>query len=112
MVVPVGCGGFHGMLPILANTAMHDQKPNDREEIIDGLPTERPSFVELFYAVVVGSAVPLLNPRDGICVNMVRVFMLLVVLEDWWGYYRHVLVHRRKRSYTTSSLGYEFTILI
>jgi hypothetical protein len=50
-----------------------------------------PLFVDLFYAVVIGSAFPLINLDQSIPIILYRVFLILVILEDWFAYYRAVL---------------------
>jgi hypothetical protein len=74
----------------------------------------KPLFVDLFYAVVVGSAITLILPTQKIDAILVQIFLMVVVLEDWYAYYRHVLpVHSiRGTDIGFFSLMVEFGILL
>jgi hypothetical protein len=74
--------------------------------------SNEPLFVDLFYGVVVGSAIALMS-----LVDLEKLFFQIVwvfaVLEDWFMYYRHVVDTENKRiSYTFKSLLFEFGILL
>lgn len=71
-----------------------------------------PIFVDLFYGVVVGSAVALLSWKDQWNL-LLEIFWILAVLEDWFLYYRHVLDEEEKKvTYSLKSLIAEFFILL
>lgn len=74
----------------------------------------KPLFVDLFYAVVVGSAITLILPTQSWSEILVKVFLMIVVLEDWYAYYRHVLPIYVKKQFDVnfSSLLIEFAILL
>jgi hypothetical protein len=74
--------------------------------------SDKPLFVDLFYGVVVGSAVASLSlaERDRLLMQIVWV---LAVLEDWYLYYRHVVDPEGKGVvYSFKSLLTEFFILL
>jgi len=74
--------------------------------------SDKPLFVDLFYGVVVGSAVASLSlaERDRLPMQIVWV---LAVLEDWYLYYRYVVDPEGKGVvYSFRSLLTEFFILL
>ena len=76
-------------------------------------PKRTPQFVDLFYAVVVGGSLQLiLDVNDYISVA-IKLFMIVVVLEDWFAYFSFVLPNIvEKQRYTLWSLSMEFGILV
>lgn len=71
-----------------------------------------PIFVDLFYGVVVGSAVALLSWKDKWSL-LLEIVWILAVLEDWFLYYRHVVDEESKKvTYSFNSLITEFLILL
>lgn len=78
-------------------------------------PPKRPApqFVDLFYAVVVGGSLALIGSVDDYTLVAARLFMILVVLEDWFAYFSFVMPNIVERQrYTPYSLIMEFGILV
>ena len=69
-------------------------------------------FVDLFYAVVVGSTIPKLYPFPNLRQFIFQFLWIIVVLEDWYLYHRHVVDPENQAiSYTFKSLFIEVSIL-
>jgi hypothetical protein len=74
--------------------------------------SDKPIFVDLFYGVVVGSAVASLSLAESDRLPM-QVVWVLAVLEDWYLYYRHIADPEGKGVvYSFRSLLTEFLILL
>jgi len=74
--------------------------------------SNNPLFVDLFYGVVVGSAVALLSWKDQWNL-LLEIVWIVAVLEDWFLYYRHVVdTEAKKVTYSFQSLMTEFLILL
>lgn len=74
--------------------------------------SDKPLFVDLFYGVVVGSAVASLSLSEHDRLLMQAVWVI-AVLEDWYLYYRHVVDPEGKGViYSFRSLLTEFLILV
>jgi len=74
--------------------------------------SNNPLFVDLFYGVVVGSAIASLSLKD-LDKMPYQIVWVLAVLEDWYLYYRHVLDEEEaKVSFSFKSLVIEFSILV
>jgi hypothetical protein len=72
-----------------------------------------PQFVDLFYAVVVGGSLGLIGNVDDYVLVAARLFMIVVVLEDWFAYFKFVVPNIvQKQRYTPYSLIMEFGILV
>lgn len=74
--------------------------------------SDKPLFVDLFYGVVVGSAVASLSlaAMDRL---VFQILWIIAVLEDWFLYYRHIVDPEHKRVvYSLRSLVIEFAILL
>jgi hypothetical protein len=72
-----------------------------------------PGFVDLFYAVVVGGSFNLIANVDDWVTVALKIFLIIVVLEDWFAYYSFVLPNIvQKQRYTLYSLSMEFLILM
>ena len=72
-----------------------------------------PGFVDLFYAVVVGGSFNLISDVNDYSVVAMKVFLIVVVLEDWFAYYSFVVPNIVERQrYTLYSLTMEFCILM
>jgi len=67
----------------------------------------KPLFADFFYAVVVGSAFTLILPSQSLIEVLVRIFLMIVILEDWYAYYRYVLP-----IYIEKKLGIDFLSLL
>lgn len=83
-----------------------------RSLIMPQIFSDKPLFVDLFYGVVVGSAVASLSlaEHDRLLMQMVWV---VAVLEDWYLYYRHVVDPEGQGVvYSFRSLLTEFLILV
>jgi len=74
--------------------------------------SDKPIFVDLFYGVVVGSAVASLSLANRAFL-LFQVIWILAVLEDWYLYYRHIVdPEGRGVAYSFRSLVIEFAILL
>lgn len=72
----------------------------------------KPIFVDLFYAVVVGSAIPQIVINGDIFTFLFKMFLIVIVLEDWHMYYSSVItVDPSLLKYKFRSLLIEFSIL-
>lgn len=76
------------------------------------LKSSKPIFVDLFYAVVVGSTVPKLNPFLDLQRFFFQFIWIIAVLEDLYLYHRHVVdLDNKAVSYTFQSIFFELLIL-
>src|SRR5436190_24349476 len=74
--------------------------------------SDQPLFVDLFYGVVVGSAVASLSLANRAFL-LFEIIWILAVLEDWYLYYRYVVDPKGKGvTYSFRSLLFEFGILV
>lgn len=75
--------------------------------------TERPRFVDLFFAVVIGTSFSLIKLDNELIDILAKLFLILVIIEDWYGYYMYVVpVDTSQKKYNLLSLIIEFSILI
>ena len=72
-----------------------------------------PGFVDLFYAVVVGGSFSFISDVNDWSAVAMKIFLIVVVLEDWFAYYTFVLPNIVERQrYSLYSLSMEFLILM
>lgn len=72
----------------------------------------RPRFVDLFFAVVIGTSFSLIKLDNSLIDILSKLFLILVIIEDWYGYYIHVVpVDSKQKKYNILSLIIEFAIL-
>jgi hypothetical protein len=76
------------------------------------LNSSNPLFVELFYGVVVGSAVASLHFNVSLTTLILQILWILAVLEDWFLYHKYIVDNESQAvSYSFRSLLIEFGIL-
>jgi hypothetical protein len=86
-----------------------------KEKIMSRAPArfKSPGFVDLFYAVVVGGSFSFISDFSDWAAIAMKVFLIIVVLEDWFAYYTFVLPNIVERQrYSLYSLSMEFSILM
>lgn len=72
-----------------------------------------PQFADLLYAVVVGGSFGLIQDLNDYVLVAEKVFLILIVLEDWYSYFRFVKpVIVDAQRYTWYSFLAEFVILM
>jgi hypothetical protein len=73
----------------------------------------RPRFVDLFFAVVIGTSFSIIKLDNDLIDILAKLFLILVIIEDWYGYYMYVVpVDSAQEKYNLLSLVIEFSILI
>lgn len=53
--------------------------------------TARPRFVDLFFAVVIGTSFSIIKLDNELFDILAKLFLILVIIEDWYGYYMYVV---------------------
>lgn len=73
---------------------------------------KRGIFVDLFYAVVIGSAVPAIIVEGDLYSSIFKFILIVIVLEDWFMYYTTIIdFYKEVRDFKFKSLMFEFSIL-
>ena len=73
---------------------------------------QRPLFVDLFFAVVIGAGFQRITFNLGQEQILLHVFLLAVILEDWYSYYNYVVPHSADTGKSAKALTLEFLILL
>lgn len=72
----------------------------------------REIFVNLFYAVILGAACSRIDLESSILVIFCQLLLIIVILEDWYGFYKEVSAVVAEKPYSAQSLFFEASILL
>jgi len=80
---------------------------------MESYKSSNPLFVDFFYAVVVGSTFSYLTLDNATSIILIRLFMIFVILEDWYVYHRYVISFpTARKKYTIRSFLFEISMLL
>jgi hypothetical protein len=98
--------------PIGGPSAQLERSVKRDEMTAPSQQTTRVAFVDFMYAIVVGTAFPLVAPVDLSFRFFGLLVLLLVILEDFYLYHTQIAVHADRALTSFSALVFEISILL